>query len=61
VERFGGLSSAVIVGNATGLLVSVLFMRLIAGEIPNRNGWIAIALILASLPFAANSSINIKP
>ena len=38
VERFGGLSSALIVSHATGLLASVLFMKLLAGEIPNRNG-----------------------
>ena len=61
VESFGGLSSAVIVGQVASILTSVLFMRLMAGEALNKNGWIAIILILLVLPFAANSSTNIKP
>lgn len=61
VENFGGLSSAVIVGLIASGVTSLLFMRLLAGETLNRNGWIAIALILLALPFAANSSTNIKP
>jgi len=61
VDRFGGLSSALMVNHATSVLASVLFIRLLSGETPNRNGWIAIILILTALPFAANSSTNIKP
>ncbi len=61
VENFNGLSSAVIVGQVASLMTSVLFMRLMAGEALNRNGWIAIALIILALPFAAYSSTNIKP
>lgn len=61
VTNFNGLSSALIVGQITSIITSVLFVRLIAGESLNRNGWIAIALILLALPFAANSSTTIKP
>lgn len=61
VENFNGLSSALIVGQAASVLSSVLFMRLLTGETLNRTGWIAIALILLVLPFAANSSTNVKP
>ena len=61
VENFNGLSSALIVGHAVSILTSVLFIRLMAGETLNRNGWIAIALVLLALPFAANSSMNVKP
>ncbi len=61
VENFDGLSSAVIVGQVTSLMTSVLFMRLMAGEALNRNGWVAMTLILLALPFAAYSSTNIKP
>lgn len=60
VENFNGLSSAVIVGQVASILTSVLFMRLMAGEALNKNGWIAIVLILIALPFAANSSTNVK-
>ncbi|OGM98234.1 MAG: hypothetical protein A2649_03005 [Candidatus Yanofskybacteria bacterium RIFCSPHIGHO2_01_FULL_41_26] len=61
VENFNGLSSALIVGHATSILVSILFIRLMAGEALNKNGWIAVALVLLALPFAANSSVNVKP
>ncbi len=61
VENFDGLSSAVIVGQVASLMTSVLFMRVMAGETLNRNGWIAIVLIFLALPFAAYSSTNIKP
>ena len=60
IQNFGGLSAAVIVGLITSLITSLLFMRLMAGETLNKNGWIAIILILLALPFAANSSTNIK-
>ena len=61
VDRFGGVSSALMVSQATGLLASVFFMRLLAGERPNGRGWICIVLILVSLLFAPNSSTNVKP
>lgn len=61
VEKFGGLASASIVGWVTNILASVLFMRLLAGEKLNRNGWIAVIIVFIALPFAANSSTNIKP
>lgn len=61
VENFNGLSSAVIVGQVASVMTSVLFMRLVAGEALNRNGWISIALIILALPFAAYSSTNVKP
>jgi|SRR3989344_4630601 len=61
LENFNGLSTALIVGHAVSILTSVWFIRLMAGETLNRNGWIAISLILLALPFAANSSINVKP
>ncbi len=56
VENFNGLSSALIVGQVASILTSVLFMRLMTGESLNRNGWIAIIIILLALPFAAHSS-----
>ena len=40
VENFGGLSSGMIVSTIASVLTSVLFMRLLAGESLNRNGWI---------------------
>lgn len=61
VERYGGLSSAVIVGWISNILTQVLFVRLLAGERLNRNGWIAVFIILMALPFAAHSSTNVKP
>lgn len=61
VERYGGLSSAAIVGWIMNILTQVLFMRLLAGEKLNKNGWIAVAIVLMALPFAANSSTNVKP
>jgi len=60
VTNFQGLSSALIIGHAVSILTSVLFIRLMAGETLNRNGWIAVALILLALPFSANSSTSVK-
>lgn len=59
VESSGGLYSALIVGQIAAILVSTLFMRLIVGEVPTRNGWIAIALALCASLFAANSGRNV--
>ena len=56
LQNFNGLSSAVIVGQVASVLTSILFMRLMTGETLNRNGWIAIVIILLALPFAANAS-----
>lgn len=54
-ENFGTLYTAFIVSNVCGILMSVLFIRLTVGELPNRNGWIAMVLVLMSLLFAAYS------
>lgn len=56
VESSGGLTRGFLVIQAASFLSSIYFIRLIVGETPNRNGWIAIILILLALPFAANSS-----
>ena len=55
------IPATIMVGQVASLMTSVLFIRLMAGEALNRNGWIAIILILLVLPFAAYSSTNIKP
>lgn len=55
LENFGTLYTAFIVSNVCGILMSVFFIHLTAGEVPNKNGWIAIVLVLASLLFAAYS------
>lgn len=57
-ENFGTLYTAFIVSNVCGILVSIFFIRLTVGEMPNRNGWIAMTLVLASLFFAAYSGKN---
>ena len=60
IKDSSGLYPAFLVIQLASFMVSVMFMRLIVGETPNRNGWIVIALILLAIPFAAHSSTNVK-
>jgi len=56
VLNFEGMYLAFIGGQISSVLTSILFIWLTAGEIPNRNGWIAIALVFLASFFAAHSS-----
>lgn len=56
----GGLYYAFLIIQIVSLLTSVIFMRLIVGETPNRNGWIALVLIILASLFAANSGRGVR-
>lgn len=59
VNNSGGLYSALIISQITSVIISTLFMRIIVGEVPTRNGWIALTLALAAAFFTVNSGRNI--
>ncbi len=59
VRVFGDLSSGIIVGTIAYLATSLFFVRLRAGELPTRNGWIAIAMLILVSFFAAHSGKNV--
>ena len=59
VKQSQGLYAALLIIQIASNLSSILFMRLIAGEVPNRNGWIAIGLFLLASFFTANSGRNV--
>ena len=58
-KYFGGASSALIVNIISTLLTAILFMKLTTGESLNKNGWIAVMLIVLASFFAAHSGKNI--
>ncbi len=51
----GGLYHGFLVIQIVSIMTSVVFMRLIVGETPDRNGWIALVLVLLASVFAAYS------
>lgn len=58
LDNFGTLYTAFIISHVCSILLSVFFIRLTAGEVPNQNGWIAITLVILSLFFASYSGKN---
>jgi len=55
MENFGVMYTSIIVGQIITVLCTVFFMWYKMGEFPNRNGWIAMVLILIASVFAAFS------
>lgn len=55
LQKFGGLYSGFLMGHVVALFTSVLLLKLIVGEVPNKNGWIALILIVIASFFAVNS------
>ena len=55
IDSFGGLYSGFIVASIAAIIMSVFFMYIFAGEVPNKNGWIALILVVLASFFAANS------
>ena len=59
MENFGAVYTSIIIGQIITVLTTIFFMWYKMGELPNRNGWIALVLILIASIFAANSGKNI--
>ena len=55
LKSFGTVAPALIASFITSIMSSILFMWLITNEVPTRNGWIAIILVLIASIFAAKS------
>lgn len=59
VESFGVVYTSIIVGQIVTTITAIFFMWYRIGELPNRNGWIALTLVLLASIFAAYSGKNI--
>lgn len=59
VESFGVMYTSIIVGQVITVITTLFFMWYKIGELPNRNGWIALALVLLASIFSAYSGKNV--
>lgn len=59
VDDFGVAYVWVIASQVIAIATTMFFMWYKMGELPNRNGWIALILILLASIFSANSGRNI--
>ena len=55
VENFGVIYLAMIIGQIASILTSILFIYLTTGEVPDRNSWIALTLVLVASVFVVYS------
>lgn len=61
LDNFSGVYPAVILNLAAMNAWTVLMMYLRVKELPTRDGWIALALIIIASLLAMNAGKNIKP
>ena len=59
LTNFGIMYTSVVVAQIVTILTTIFFMWYKMGELPNRNGWIALILILLASTFAANSGKSV--
>lgn len=59
VNNFGDMYTSVILGQIVTTAMTVLFMWYRMGELPSRNGWIALVLVFLASLFIANSGKNV--
>ncbi|MBI2065261.1 MAG: hypothetical protein HYT62_04370 [Candidatus Yanofskybacteria bacterium] len=59
INSFGGVYSAFFVGHISSLFISVFLIRLMAHEVPNRNGWITLILLIITTFFASHSGKSV--
>jgi hypothetical protein len=59
LTNFGVMYTSIIVGQVVTILVTLFFMWYRMGELPSRNGWIALILVFLASLFAANSGRNV--
>lgn len=59
LTNFGVMYTSLIVGQVVTILVTVFFMWYSVGELPSKNGWIALILVFLASLFAANSGRNV--
>ena len=53
VENFGVISKAMVIGQITSIMTSILFIYITTGEVPNHNAWIALLLVVIASIFVA--------
>ena len=59
LTNFGVMYTSVIVGQVITIVMTLFFMWYKMGELPSRNGWIALILVFLASLFAANSGRNV--
>ncbi len=59
LTNFGVVYTSIIVSQVVTILVTLFFMWYRMGELPSRNGWIALILVFLASLFAANSGRNV--
>ncbi len=59
VDDFGVAYVWVIASQVVAIVTTIFFMWYKMGELPNRNGWIALMFVLLASIFSANSGKNI--
>lgn len=57
--NFGVMYTSIIVGQVVTIITTLFFMWYRMGELPSRNGWIALILVFLASLFAANSGRNV--
>lgn len=55
MKNSGSMYPWAIAGQIVPIAITIFFMWYIIGEVPNRNGWIALALVMVASIFAAFS------
>lgn len=58
-DNFGAVYTSIIASQIISVAMTVFFMWYRMGELPSRNGWIALVLVFIVSLFAANSGRNI--
>ncbi|MEK7076089.1 MAG: hypothetical protein AAB941_00280 [Patescibacteria group bacterium] len=59
LTNFGVMYTSIIVGQVITIIMTLFFMWYKMGELPSRNGWIALGLVFLASLFAANSGRNV--
>ncbi len=59
LTNFGVMYTSIIIGQVVTIITTLFFMWYRMGELPSRNGWIALILVFLASLFAANSGRNI--